>query len=195
MRSISGMIADTLWNQGIIQEEDIDKCRYGLDVFISSALEVASILVIAAVMRNFLQTLLFFASFIPLRVYAGGYHADTKLRCYFVSLAVYAGFTIVMYILPVKAYLAAALSATAFTVTMILSAAPVIHKNKSVNDAERKYYRKFSIRICLVETAIVLLSAAVFPESRFVVSLAFGQAAVAFSMIAAVIKGKMAEKE
>ena len=49
MRSISGMITDTLWNQGIIQEEDIDKCRYGLDMFISSALEVASILVIAAV--------------------------------------------------------------------------------------------------------------------------------------------------
>lgn len=195
MRSISGMITDTLWNQGIIQEEDIDKCRYGLDMFISSALEVASILVIAAVMRNFLQALLFFASFIPLRVYAGGYHADTKLRCYFVSLAVYGIFTIAMYVLPAKIYLAAALSATAFTVMMILSAAPVIHKNKSVNDAERKYYRKFSIRICLVETTIVLLSAAVFPESRFAVSLAFGQAAVAFSMIAAVIKGKIAEKK
>lgn len=111
MKSISGMLTDTLWDQGIIQEEDIDKCRYGLDVFISSALEVVSILVIAAVMRNFLQTLLFFASFIPLRVYAGGYHADTKLRCYFVSLAVYDIFTIAMYVLPVKAYLAAALSA------------------------------------------------------------------------------------
>ena len=47
MRSISGMIADTLWNQGIIQKEDIDKCRYGLDVFISSALEVASILAVS----------------------------------------------------------------------------------------------------------------------------------------------------
>ena len=40
MKSISGTIANTLWTQGIIQEEDIDTCRYGLDVFISSALEI-----------------------------------------------------------------------------------------------------------------------------------------------------------
>ena len=194
MSSISGMITDTLWNQGIIQEEDVNKCRYGLDIFISSVLEIVSILIIAAVIGNFFQTLLFFAAFIPLRVYAGGYHADTKLRCYFVSLAAYGVFTIAMYLLPIKAYLTAAVLATAFTVLVVLSIAPVIHKNKSVNDIERKYYRKFSIGICSVETAIVLLSAAVFPESRFAVSLAFGQAAVAFSMIAAVIQGKMAEK-
>lgn len=195
MKSISGMITDTLWEQGIIQEEDIDKCRYGLDVFISSILEIASILIIAVAMRNFPQTLLFFTAFVPLRIYAGGYHADTKLRCYFVSLATYAIFTIAIYVLPVKSYLATALSATAFTVTMILSSTPVIHKNKSVNDIERKYYRKFSIGICSVETAIILLLTAIFPESQVIVSLAFGQAAVAFSMIAAVIKGKIAEKE
>ena len=75
MSSISGMITDTLWNQGIIQEEDVNKCRYGLDIFISSVLEIVSILIIAAVIGNFFQTLLFFAAFIPLRVYAGGYHA------------------------------------------------------------------------------------------------------------------------
>ena len=121
MSSISGMITDTLWNQGIIQEEDVNKCRYGLDIFISSVLEIVSILIIAAVIGNFFQTLLFFAAFIPLRVYAGGYHADTKLRCYFVSLAAYGVFTIAMYLLPIKAYLTAAVLATAFTVLVVLS--------------------------------------------------------------------------
>ena len=72
MKSIAASIAYTLWDQGIIQKEDIDKCRYGLDIFISSALEIVSILIIAAVIGNFLQTLLLFAAFIPLRVYAGG---------------------------------------------------------------------------------------------------------------------------
>lgn len=195
MKSILGMITDTLWEQGIIQEEDIDKCLYGLDVFISSTLEIASILIIAIAMRNFLQTLLFFAAFVPLRIYAGGYHADTKLRCYFVSLATYAIFTIAMNALHTEVYLLAAVSATAFSMLVILIVAPVIHKNKSVNDIERKYYRKFSIGICSVETAIILLLTAIFPESQVIVSLAFGQAAVAFSMIAAVIKEKIAEKE
>lgn len=193
MKSIAASIAYTLWDQGIIQKEDIDKCRYGLDIFISSALEIVSILIIAAVIGNFLQTLLLFAAFIPLRVYAGGYHADTKLRCYLVSLGVYGIFTIAMRLLSAEIYLIVAVSATFFSMLMILIAAPIIHKNKSVNGIERKYYRKFSIGICSVETAIVLLSAAVFPESRLIVSLAIGQAAVAFSMIAAIIKGKVAE--
>lgn len=103
MECISGIISHTLWEQGIIQEEDIDKCQYGLDIFISSVLEVASILIIAAVVGNFFDTLIFFAAFIPLRVYAGGYHANTKLRCYLVSLSVYGIFTVAIYVLPVKA--------------------------------------------------------------------------------------------
>ena len=65
MKSISGTIANTLWTQGIIQEEDIDTCKYGLDVFISSALEIVSILVIAAFVGNFFQAVLLFTAFIP----------------------------------------------------------------------------------------------------------------------------------
>ena len=53
MKSISGTIANALWNQGIIQEEDIDTCRYGMDVVISSVLEIVSILTIAAFVGNF----------------------------------------------------------------------------------------------------------------------------------------------
>ncbi len=56
MKSISDTIANTLWTQGIIQKEDIDTCRYGLDVFVSSALEIASILIIAAFVGNFFET-------------------------------------------------------------------------------------------------------------------------------------------
>lgn len=47
MKSISDAIANTLWTQGIIQEEDLEICRYGLGIFISSLLEVFSILVIS----------------------------------------------------------------------------------------------------------------------------------------------------
>ena len=143
MKSISASIAYILWDQGIIQKEDINKCRYGLDIFISSALEIVSILIIAAVIGNFLQTLLLFAAFIPLRIYAGGYHSDTKLKCYLVSLGVYGIFTIVMQLLSAEIYLIVAVSATVFSMLMILIAAPIIHKNKSVNDIERKkQYKK-----------------------------------------------------
>lgn len=195
MKSISGTIANTLWTQGIIQEEDIDTCRYGLDVFISSALEIASILLIAAFIGNFIEAVLLFTAFIPLRVYAGGYHADTKLKCYLISLGVYSIFTVIMNILPQGLYSVLSMSVAIFSLIMVLIAAPVVHKNKTVNDIERKYYRKFSIWICSIETTIILLLTAIFPKSPYIVSLAIGQAAVTISMIAAIVKGKIVDNK
>ena len=195
MKSISGTVANALWTQGIIQEEDIDTCRYGLDVFISSTLEIASILLIAAFIGNLGEAVLLFAAFIPLRVYAGGYHADTKLKCYLISLGVYGTFTAVMKILPQGLYSALNLSVAIFSLIMVLIAAPVVHKNKAVNDIERKYYHKFSISICSIETTIILLLTAIFPKSPYIVSLAIGQAAVTVSMIAAIVKGKIVDNK
>lgn len=195
MKSISGTIANTLWAQGIIQKEDIDACRYGLDMFILSALEISSILIIAAFVGNFFETVFLFAAFIPLRVYAGGYHADTKIKCYLILLGVYGVFTMIMNILSHELYLTINMSVAIFSLIVVLIVAPIIHKNKTVNDIERKYYRKFSISICLIETTIILLLTAIFPKSPYIVSLAIGQAAVTVSMIAAIVKGKIVDNK
>lgn len=193
MKSISGTIANTLWTQGIIQEEDIDTCRYGLDMFILSSLEIASILIIAGFVGNCVKTVLFFMSFIPLRIYAGGYHADTKLRCYLISLGAYGVFSVMLNIIPRELYSVVNVSVAILSLIIILITAPVIHANKTVNDVERKYYRKFSIWICSTETTIILLLATIFPKSPYIISLVIGQATVIVSIIAAVIKAKLVD--
>ncbi len=195
MKSISGTIAGALWNQGIIQEEDIDTCRYGLNIFISSAIEIISILLIAVFVGNFFETFLLFLAFIPLRIYAGGYHANTKLRCYLISLGVYYIFTMIMNMLLQDTYWTVNLLTTLFSLTMVLISAPVIHKNKYINKIELKYYRKFSIWICSIETVIILLLTVIFPKSPYIVSLAIGQAAVTFSMLSALIKEKITDNK
>lgn len=195
MKSISGTIAGALWNQGIIQEEDIDTCRYGLDIFISSAIEIISILFIAVLVGNFLETFLFFLAFTPLRIYAGGYHANTKFRCYLISLGVYCIFTMIMNMLPQDTYWTVNLLTTLSSLIIVLISAPVIHKNKYVNKIEKKYYRKFSIWICSIEMVAILLLTVIFSKSPYIVSLAIGQAAVTFSMISALIKEKIIDNK
>lgn len=194
MKGITNIIANALWNQGIIQKEDIDTCRYGLDVFFSSIVEVVSILVISLFVGNFIETFLFFTSFIPLRIYAGGYHANTKMRCYFVSLGVYGLFTYIMANISHSFYLPVNYISTLFSLAIVYCIAPVIHKNKSVSDIEKEHFRKFSICICLVETVFILLLTIVFSKSPFIASLALGQIAVTLSMIVAAIKEKMVVK-
>lgn len=94
MQKLAQKTANQLAVQGIIAKKDTAVYRYGLEALYSSLLELLTILFLSFFVGNFLQTILFFAAFIPLRVYAGGYHAKTRLRCYLMSLAVYGVFSI-----------------------------------------------------------------------------------------------------
>ncbi len=195
MENVSKFIADVLREQGAISKSETDICKYGLEVFISSALEIASIFAISAFAGNFLETVLFFTAFIPLRIYAGGYHASTKLRCYLLSLLVYGAFTFVMHALPNTAYAPLNVLFAAFSLSAVLIAAPIVHKNKSVSDTERKYYRKFSVCIALTQTLSIWILTAPFPTSPFVISLTLGQLAVTLSMIAVALWRKIADNK
>ena len=188
MKNISNGIADMLWTQGIIQEDDIDKCKYGIDLFISSFLEIISILAIAAFLGNFIETVLLFVFFVPLRIYAGGYHADTKLKCYFISLVMYGFSYTLANITPSGMFVLINVIGTLFSLIMVLIMAPIIHINKNVNDIERRNYRKISIEICLVETTIILLLTMTIPKNIIVTYLTVGQVSVAISMLAAILK-------
>ena len=188
MKNISNGIADMLWTQGIIQEDDIDKCKYGIDLFISSFLEIISILAIATFLGNFIETVLLFVFFVPLRIYAGGYHADTKLKCYFISLVMYGFSYTLANITPSGMFVLINVIGTLFSLIMVLIMAPIIHINKNVNDIERRNYRKISIEICLVETTIILLLTMTIPKNIIVTYLTVGQVSVAISMLAAILK-------
>ena len=188
VKNISNGIADMLWTQGIIQEDDIDKCKYGIDLFISSFLEIISILAIAAFLGNFIETVLLFVFFVPLRIYAGGYHADTKLKCYFISLVMYGFSYTLANITPSGMFVLINVIGTLFSLIMVLIMAPIIHINNNVNDIERRNYRKISIEICLVETTIILLLTMTIPKNIIVTYLTVGQVSVAISMLAAIMK-------
>lgn len=194
VKNISNGIADMLWTQGIIQEDDIDKCKYGIDLFISSFLEIISILAIAAFLGNFIETVLLFVFFVPLRIYAGGYHADTKLKCYLISLVMYGFSYTLANITPSELFALINVVGTVFSLIIVLIKAPIIHTNKTVNDIERKNYRKISIQICLIETTIILLFTMAIPQNLIVTYLMVGQASVAISMLAAIAKKHIVRK-
>ena len=83
---------------------------------------------------------------------------------------------------------------TVFSLIIVLIKAPIIHTNKTVNDIERKNYRKISIQICLIETTIILLFTMAIPQNLIVTYLMVGQASVAISMLAAIAKKHIVRK-
>lgn len=87
MDSVTYKIASFLAEMGHIQKSDIDICRYGIELFIISVLEVASVLFISLFAGNFIFTAIFLCAFVQVRIYGEGYHADAKLKYYLLFLA------------------------------------------------------------------------------------------------------------
>lgn len=49
-------------------------------------LNVSSDLIFGLILGMFFERIIFLVTYIPLRSFAGGYHAKTPVRCYFASL-------------------------------------------------------------------------------------------------------------
>lgn len=188
---IANFVSDILCENQIIKYEDKDVCRYGLEIFIDAVLEILSVIVISIFAGNFWHTIVFFLTFLPLRIYAGGYHADTKLRCYLILLFVYAIFWCIIKFFPEKHMNFLNWSAAFFSSVIIYIFAPIIHKNRKVSFAEKVFYRKISIILMLIETVTIIVGTLIFSNNRFVLSVTMGQLAVSTSMVAAIIKLKL----
>ena len=120
MKSISQYISQTLGDEGIIKKDEIDVCKYGIEYFIISVLEILSVLLLSAFVGNFVCTLIYFVAFIPLRIYSGGYHADSKIGCYLILLSVYALFSVMIKYIPTNYYIVTGWGSIALTAITIL---------------------------------------------------------------------------
>lgn len=184
MQRLAQGTADRLAAQGIIREEDVPIYRYGLEAMYSSLLELLSILALAALIGNFWQTVLFFAAFIPLRLYAGGYHASTRLRCFLTSLVVYAAFTIMLEIVPVAWFVPLAFIGGAVSFLIIWLFAPVIHQNHRSGLKHQVRFRRISIRICVVEVSAIIVGQILWSESALFFAALLGLLAETLSILA-----------
>ncbi len=190
MTGFTKFIANVLYESKIISEDEISIIRYGIEVFILSVFEVLSIIVISIFAGNFAETLLYFAAFIPLRVYAGGYHADTRIRCYIILVAVYVIFYAVIRFVPPHSYimfLTAAIS-VAFSVIVIIAFSPIKNHAKKSGYSVRSKYRKISIILLLVQVVAIAVLVFKIGINTYLFAFILGQLSAAISMIAAIIK-------
>ncbi len=65
------------------QEQDV--YTYGFELIISTIIFFVSIIVISAILSSPISGLVFLITFVPLRLFTGGYHADTYSRCFILT--------------------------------------------------------------------------------------------------------------
>mgnify|MGYP000493172516 CR=1 FL=1 len=87
---LSDTIARSFVARGTISEERFSICRYGIKQLFSVCLNLLTTLCIGMVFGLVWESVLFTAAYIPLRSFAGGFHAKTPVRCYWYSAAMIA---------------------------------------------------------------------------------------------------------
>ena len=78
---LSDTIARSFVAHGTISEDRFAVCRYGIGQTFSILLNLVTTLCIGIAFGMIGESLLFLAAYIPLRSYAGGFHAATPMRC------------------------------------------------------------------------------------------------------------------
>lgn len=146
-----------------IKEEDWDLYYLGIEVIVTTALTSLVIMALGILLRNFFGSIVFLACFMSIRGYSGGYHAKTRVRCFFVSVLCYLvslGMMKGLLCLPeaIQNVLIIIGVATAFIHFALL--APVENPNKRIREEmkERNKIMAFFMLICwyLVCTVFVL---------------------------------------
>lgn len=82
---ITEKIVGNMEKHNMIQTDRISIYKYGINQMLNMLLNIVTFLVIGLIFHMTLETIIFTAAYIPLRTYAGGFHAKTPFKCWIVS--------------------------------------------------------------------------------------------------------------
>ena len=144
--SLSEQIAKWLKSKKIIEAEDVDVCGYGIFWLLNIIEFLLVSVILGTVLRILPGALAFFISFLLLRLFGGGFHMDTELKCQITSLAIITAFIIAVKMTAVQ-------KASFF---MLLILAPT---GTGYEDGRITAYRRICRLVCAVSllTAIIML--------------------------------------
>ncbi|MBQ8800074.1 MAG: accessory gene regulator B family protein [Lachnospiraceae bacterium] len=141
---------------GTISREDKEIYVYGMQQGMIALLNLGTTILLGMVFGKLLECIVFMVAYMPLRSFAGGYHAKTAIRCYIFSIVMMSAVLWVMRYVMYSGLVCGCL--TAIFGSMIWFLVPVEDRNKPLDDVEKVVYRKRARGILLFEIVIMVIS-------------------------------------
>lgn len=129
---------------------------YGVEVIITSLLNIFLLLFIGIISGTVNQAIVYFGAYAFLRKFIGGYHCDTNFKCIAFNVSKYIIFICIYPHIVINEIIMMLI--ITITLILIIFRAPFEHKNRSINDDERFVYKKYSFIITSIYAVIILLS-------------------------------------
>lgn len=152
---VSDTIASKFVEKSIIQETDKSIYQFGLQQGFTIMLNLLTTLLIGIVFDMVLESFLFLFFYIPIRSFAGGFHAKTANRCYVYSIFMIITVVLAIKYCPLQYFICNFLSFVGSIGIVIL--APVEDKNKPLDKEEQFLYRKIVRIILLIQVLLQLI--------------------------------------
>ena len=148
------MIADFLLEKNVIPQSELEIYIYGYETIISSFVDLLIALTVGLISKQIVMILIFFAMFVSVRLYTGGYHAKTFTGCktVFITICLLVSLLSELPLPPVLCILILLL----FIITGCFLA-PIENHNKPLTDEEQMKYHKISIVISVFWSVAALL--------------------------------------
>lgn len=153
---LSAKAAKTLCD-AVNDNEKYDLYEYAFFIILSSILHFITVIILGICFNLLAESLIFYISFIVIRKFAGGYHADTPTKCFWFSFVINSVILLTIRLLSCIniPMISTILTATSFIIIIIFS--PVENDNKPLSSKEKKIYRIISIIISTIMLSITFL--------------------------------------
>lgn len=183
MKRLEEVLTDYVIQKGMVKEEDRELYEYGFTMTIEVGLFVLSSLLVSLYLHMFMEGILFFLIFAPLRSYAGGLHLDKFHSCFILSCLTFSGILLIVRYVHIPMLFS-------FIALIILEVAvytlyPVENINREVDSEENRFFKK-RLKIFLVIDLLLAIICAVLKKECYVflISVTF------FMIVITMILGK-----
>ncbi len=141
---ISQIITDFLISQRIADEKDYEIYVYGYEVVVSSLIDIMIVLLIGITFNRLADVLIIMSMFVSIRLYSGGYHANTYLKCKLLMTGMIL-IVLVISLVDIPFFLECIMIAFHMIIVSVLS--PIENINKPIRSDNRIKYRITSIAL------------------------------------------------
>lgn len=188
---ITTNLTKKLFGDLTFKETDLVLYKYSLRVLLCTLLNYFAFFLVGLIMGMLLENLLLIVTFSLIRKFSGGYHANKYISCFFSSITI----DIICLTVVKNVYFLSTNFLTFFTLLAFICIcifSPVEHKNKRINEKEKKIFKILSITFSGMFVLISLIFIYLMSYTRIGISIMMGIILSSVLMVIGRIKlGKM----
>lgn len=190
-KTLAQKITSFFIQKKIIKEEDKEIYEYGYEVLFSETIYIVIMFIISLVTNTVFESLIFFLGFYMFRKFAGGYHANTYVKCHIIFAINQILFLFLLFKTPLLYRDLLAFFSIIITLIITFLYAPIDHPNKPFNSKEFSKYKKQSRTFILISFLIITLIYILNKNNILVFCFSIGVLSAGMSLLYTVLERRL----